>query len=73
VAVAVLIRSVIMSVASQAKLTNRQSWKALAIHYESIRNVHLRTLFEDDPKRGERFTVEVARYQYSRRIQNENH
>jgi hypothetical protein len=22
--------------------------------------VHLRTLFEDDPKRGERFTVEVA-------------
>ena len=49
-----------MTAASQTKLTNRQSWKALATHYESIRNVHLRTLFADDPKRGERFTLEAA-------------
>ena len=49
-----------MSAASQAKLSNRQSWRALAKHYESIRNVHLRTLFADDPKRGERFTLEAA-------------
>ena len=49
-----------MTAASHAKLTSRQSWKALATHYESIRNVHLRTLFADDPKRGERFTVEAA-------------
>jgi glucose-6-phosphate isomerase len=49
-----------MTAASQAKLTNRQIWKALGTHYESIRNVHLRTLFEDDPKRGERFTLEAA-------------
>src|SRR5678815_3938880 len=49
-----------MTATSEAKLTNRQSWKALGTHYESIRNVHLRTLFEDDPKRGERFTLEAA-------------
>ena len=34
-----------------------QSWKTLVTHYDSIRNVHLRTLFKDDPKRGERFTL----------------
>jgi glucose-6-phosphate isomerase len=49
-----------MTAASQMKLTNRQSWKALSTHYESIRDVHLRTLFADDPKRGERFTLEAA-------------
>ena len=49
-----------MTAASQAKLTNRQSWKTLETHYEIIRNVHLRTLFADDPKRGERFTVEAV-------------
>ncbi len=49
-----------MTAASRAKLTDRPSWKALATHYESIRNVHLRTLFADDPKRGERFTLEAA-------------
>src|SRR6476659_10215711 len=59
-ALAVLTRRVIMTAASRTKLTNRQSWKALARHYESIRNVHLRTLFADDPKRGERFTLEAA-------------
>src|SRR4030095_2339873 len=53
-------RSVIRTTAIQAKLTNRQSWKALETHYESIRNLHLRTLFENDPKRGERFTLEAA-------------
>jgi glucose-6-phosphate isomerase len=59
-ALAVLTRRVIMTAASQAKLTSRQSWKELAKHYESIRNMHLRTLFADDPKRGERFTLEAA-------------
>jgi glucose-6-phosphate isomerase len=49
-----------MTAANEAKLTNRQSWKALGTHYESIRNMHLRTLFEDDPERGERFTLEAA-------------
>jgi len=49
-----------MTAARQMKLTNRQSWKALKTHYESIRDVHLRTLFADDLKRGERFTLEAA-------------
>ena len=49
-----------MTEANPAKLKNCQSWKTLQTHYESIRNVHLRTLFEDGPKRGEHFTLEAA-------------
>ena len=41
-------------------LTQRQAWKALQDHYEDIRNRHLRDLFAEDPRRGERFTVEGA-------------
>ena len=37
-----------------------QAWKALRAHYKEVRNVHLRELFADDPKRGERLTVEAA-------------
>ena len=32
-----------MTEASQVKLTNRQIWKTLGTHYESISNVHLRS------------------------------
>jgi len=39
-------------------LTDRPAWKALREHNTSIRNVHLRRLFADDPRRGERLTVE---------------
>ena len=35
-----------------ADLTQRPAWKALAAHYEQMRDVHLRTLFADDPARG---------------------
>jgi glucose-6-phosphate isomerase len=41
-------------------LTARQSWKALQAHQEEIRELHLRTLFADDPTRGERLTAEAA-------------
>jgi glucose-6-phosphate isomerase len=41
-------------------LTARQSWKALQAHHEKIRSLHLRTLFSDDPARGERLTAEAA-------------
>jgi glucose-6-phosphate isomerase len=41
-------------------LTKRTSWKALQAHYENIRGVHLRKLFADDAKRGERMTAEAA-------------
>ena len=40
-------------------LTERPAWKALATHYSQIRGVHLRQLFADDPKRGERLTAEI--------------
>src|ERR1700682_3619404 len=41
-------------------LIARPSWKALQAHQEKIRELHLRTLFDDDPTRGERFTAEAA-------------
>jgi glucose-6-phosphate isomerase len=41
-------------------LTQRPTWKALEEHYQNIRDLHLRTLFADDPKRGERFALEAA-------------
>jgi len=40
--------------------THRPAWKALAAHYKQIREVHLRKLFAEDPKRGERFTAEAV-------------
>jgi hypothetical protein len=36
-----------------------QAWKKLAIHFEQVRELHLRQLFADDPKRGTRFTAEA--------------
>src|SRR5262245_54911838 len=41
-------------------LTSRPSWKALQAHQEKIRDVHLRKLFADDARRGERMTAEAA-------------
>src|SRR5215470_13842362 len=40
--------------------TGRHAWKALEAHYQDIRKMHLRDLFADDPKRGERFTAEAV-------------
>jgi len=41
-------------------LTERPAWKALAEHCRKIRGVHLRQLFADDPRRGERYAAEAA-------------
>ena len=41
-------------------LMKRPAWRALAGHYRKIRDVHLRTLFADDPRRGERLAAEGA-------------
>jgi glucose-6-phosphate isomerase len=41
-------------------LSERPAWKALKAHYPRIRDLHLRKLFADDPKRGERMTAEAA-------------
>jgi glucose-6-phosphate isomerase len=36
------------------------AWKALASHYKTVSKLHLRQLFGDDPKRGQRMTVEAV-------------
>ncbi len=41
-------------------LTQRSSWKALEEHYQKVRDLHLRTLFAEEPGRGERFALEAA-------------
>jgi glucose-6-phosphate isomerase len=41
-------------------LTKRKAWKSLGTHYKKIAKLHLRKLFADDPKRGERLTLEAA-------------
>ncbi|HMA07252.1 MAG TPA: glucose-6-phosphate isomerase, partial [Ramlibacter sp.] len=41
-------------------LTELAAWKALAAHARAMRPVHLRQLFAEDPRRGERLAVEAA-------------
>ena len=41
-------------------LTERPAWKMLVEHYQKTQHLHLRKLFADDPKRGERFAAEAA-------------
>jgi glucose-6-phosphate isomerase len=38
----------------------RSAWSALEAHYKKVSKVHLRELFADDPKRGERMAAEAA-------------
>ena len=38
----------------------RRAWKALEAHYKKLRELHLRQLFREDPRRGERMTAEFA-------------
>jgi len=40
--------------------TDLPAWKALAAHFPSLRERHLRTLFREDPARGERMTAEAG-------------
>ena len=39
------------------RLTDLPEWKALTAHYADMRGVHLRALFERDPRRAEHFTL----------------
>jgi glucose-6-phosphate isomerase len=41
-------------------LSQRPAWKALGEHYQKIRDVHLRTLFAEDPGRGERLAAQAV-------------
>jgi len=38
----------------------RSAWSALASHYTSASKLHLRQLFADDPKRGQRMAIEAV-------------
>jgi hypothetical protein len=38
----------------------RRSWKALESHHTQVSTRHLRELFAEDPKRGERLAVEAV-------------
>jgi glucose-6-phosphate isomerase len=41
------------------QLTKLPAWQALETHYTKVREMHLRKLFADDPKRAERMTIEA--------------
>jgi glucose-6-phosphate isomerase len=41
-------------------LATTKAWSALAHHYQAVGHAHLRTLFAEDPTRGERLTAEAA-------------
>ena len=41
-------------------LTQRPAWQALEAHYQNMRDLHLRTLFAENPRRGEQFAAEAA-------------
>src|SRR6201986_5294758 len=41
-------------------LRSLPAWKALEAHYANVRELHLRQLFADDPKRGEAVGLEAA-------------
>jgi len=43
-----------------APLTKLPEWQALETHYPKVRELHLRKLFADDAKRGERMTAEAV-------------
>ena len=40
-------------------LTKRKAWAALKALHKTVHTLHLRKLFDDDPKRGEKFTAEA--------------
>jgi glucose-6-phosphate isomerase len=46
--------------AGPSVLTTLPAWRALTAHAEQMRDVQLRTLFANDPSRGERFAVEAS-------------
>ncbi len=41
-------------------LTSRPAWKALAAHFATVKDIELKQLFADEPRRGERLTAEAA-------------
>jgi len=44
----------------KTRAVKASAWKALASHYKTASKLHLRQLFADDPKRGQRMAVEAV-------------
>src|SRR5262249_58739597 len=42
------------------RMIKQSAWKALAAHYKAVSKLHLRELFADDPKRGQRMAVDAV-------------
>jgi len=49
-----------MTAGIQSLTARPTTWEALEAHHKEIRELHLRNLFADDPKRGERMTAEAV-------------
>ena len=45
---------------ARTALTKLPAWQALRSHFDTIKETHLRSLFEQDPQRGERLTAEAV-------------
>src|SRR5712692_6242470 len=45
---------------SNIPLSDRPAWKALEAHSQKMHSLHLRQLFADEPRRGERMTAEAV-------------
>ncbi|GJL58866.1 MAG: glucose-6-phosphate isomerase [Nitrospirales bacterium] len=42
-----------------SSLIQQPAWKSLEKHYQSVKDLHLRTMFAEDPTRGQRLSVEA--------------
>ena len=49
-----------MNTTRTPRLTDLPAWKALAAHHATVRDLPLRQLFAEDPRRGERLALEAA-------------
>ena len=47
-------------ITERSGLTALPAWHALTAHFEQVRDLHLRSLFADDPSRGQRLVAEGA-------------
>lgn len=54
--------------------TQTKSWKLLTEHLKEMKNVHIRSLFEADPDRFKKFSINISNilFDYSKNIINEN-
>jgi len=57
---ATLTSSVSPASSARAPITEGAAWKALKAHYEQTKDLHLKKLFAEDAKRGERLALEAV-------------